>query len=72
MLSVRPGVPHLAATVALAIAAREVPDIEFGTGVVPTYRQHPMALAQQVLTVSQVSEGRLTLGIGLSHQIVFE
>ena len=42
------------------------------TAVVPTFPRHPMALAQQCLTVSAACEGRLTLGIGLSHQIVIE
>jgi F420-dependent oxidoreductase-like protein len=56
----------------LAVVAREVPGIELGTDVVPVYRQHPMALAQQAMTVSQASGGRLLLGIGLSHQIVVE
>ena len=49
-----------------------MPDIRLGTAVVPTYPRHPMALAQQALTVSQVSGGRLDLGIGLSHQPVVE
>ena len=31
-----------------------------------------MAIAQQALTVSAASEGRLTLGIGLSHKVVIE
>lgn len=58
---------------AIAVAAREVPDMHFGTDVVPIYRHHPMMLAQQALTVSQVAgPGRLTLGIGLSHQVVVE
>jgi F420-dependent oxidoreductase-like protein len=56
----------------LAIVGREVPDIELGTGVVPTYPRHPMMLAQQALTVQAASGGRLTLGIGLSHQMVIE
>lgn len=60
------------ALTAIAVAAREVPDLHFGTDVVPVYRQHAMMLAQQALTVSQVAPGRLTLGIGLSHQIVVE
>lgn len=60
------------ALTAIAVAAREVPDLHFGTDVVPVYRQHPMMLAQQALTVSQVAPGRLTLGIGLSHQVVVE
>ncbi|WP_426573565.1 LLM class F420-dependent oxidoreductase [Aquihabitans sp. McL0605] len=49
-----------------------VPRIELGTAVVPTYPRHPMVLAGQALTVSAASGGRLTLGIGLSHQLVVE
>lgn len=56
----------------LAIASREVPGIELGTAVVPTFPRHPMMLAAQARTVQQVSGGRLTLGIGLSHQMVIE
>ena len=55
-----------------AAVAREVPDIHLGTAVVPIYRQHPMALAQQVLTISQVNGGRVILGVGLSHPVVVE
>ncbi len=60
------------ALTALAVVASHVPDIDVGVGIVPTYRQHPMMLAQQALTVNQVAAGRLTLGIGVSHQIVVE
>jgi F420-dependent oxidoreductase-like protein len=56
----------------IAVAAREVEGIRFGTGVVPIQPRHPMMLAGQALTVSQVSGGRLDLGIGLSHQMVVE
>src|SRR6478735_8234898 len=56
----------------LAVIGREVPGIELGTAVVPTYPRHPMMLAQQALTVQAASGGRLCLGIGLSHQIVVE
>ena len=56
----------------LAVVAREVPDLRLGTAVVPTYPRHPMMLAAQARTVQQVSGGRLTLGIGLSHQVVIE
>jgi 5,10-methylenetetrahydromethanopterin reductase len=62
---------HDALTV-LAIVGREVPRIELGTSVVPTYPRHPSAIAQQALTVNAACEGRLTLGIGLSHQVVIE
>lgn len=56
----------------LALLGREVPGIELGTAVVPTYPRHPMMLAQQALTVNAAVGGRLCLGIGLSHQIVVE
>ena len=56
----------------LAAVSREVPSIRFGTAVVPTYPRHPVMLAAQALTVQAASGGRLTLGIGLSHQMVIE
>ena len=56
----------------LAIVGREVPRIELGTSVVPTYPRHPHAIAQQCHTVAAASGNRLTLGIGLSHKIVIE
>jgi 5,10-methylenetetrahydromethanopterin reductase len=60
------------ALMALALAGAVVPDIELGTGVVPTYPRHPMALASQALTVQAATGNRLVLGIGLSHQVVVE
>jgi 5,10-methylenetetrahydromethanopterin reductase len=57
---------------ALAVAGREVPNIKLGTAVVPTYPRHPMVLAGQALTTQAATSGRLTLGIGLSHQVVVE
>jgi len=62
----------LDALTTIAAAAREVPGIHFGTAVVPTYPRHPVMLAAQALTVQAASGGRLTLGIGLSHQMVIE
>lgn len=56
----------------LAVAGQAVPGIELGTAVVPTYPRHPMALAGQALTTASASGNRLTLGIGLSHQVVVE
>ena len=60
------------ALTALAVAGREVPGIELGTAVVPTFPRHPFVLAVQALTTSAATDGRLVLGIGLSHQIVIE
>ena len=57
----------------IAVAGREIPDIEFGTAVIPTYPRHPLVLAEQALTTSAaLGGGRLHLGIGLSHQLVIE
>src|SRR5260221_4406421 len=56
----------------LSVVGREVPRIGLATGVVPTYGRHPFTMAQQALTVQAASDGRFTLGIGLSHQIVIE
>ncbi len=60
------------ALTALAVIGHQVPDIELGTGVVPTYPRHPAMLAAQALTTNAACGGRLTLGIGLSHQMVIE
>jgi len=60
------------ALTALAVAGSQVPGIEVGTAVVPTYPRHPAALAQQARTVAAAVDGRLVLGIGTSHRIVIE
>ncbi len=62
----------LDALTALAVAGSQVPGIELGTAVVPTYPRHPAVLAQQALTTATALGGRLALGIGLSHKIVIE
>jgi F420-dependent oxidoreductase-like protein len=62
----------LDALTTLAVVGREVPGIGLGTAVVPTYPRHPVMLGAQALTVQAATGGRLTLGIGLSHQMVIE
>ena len=63
----------LDALTALAVAGSQVPGIELGTAVVPSYPRHPAVLAQQALTTAlAVGPDRLSLGIGLSHKIVIE
>jgi F420-dependent oxidoreductase-like protein len=56
----------------IAVLGHEVEGIRFGTSVIPTYPRHPQMLAQQALTTQIATNGRLTLGIGLSHQVVIE
>jgi F420-dependent oxidoreductase-like protein len=67
-----PQIFGLDALTTIAVAGREVGGIEFGTAVVPTYPRHPTALAGQAATAQMATGGRLTLGIGLSHQFVIE
>ena len=57
---------------AIAVAGREVPGINFGTAVVPTYPRHPATMASLALTAQDATKGRLLLGIGLSHKVVID
>jgi len=52
----------------LALAGGKTSRIELGTAVVPIFQHHPTALAQQALTTQTATNGRLALGIGLSHK----
>ena len=54
----------------LSVIAADVPDIELGTAIVPTFPRHPMVLAGQALTAQTAMSGRLCLGIGLSHEVM--
>src|ERR1700733_2549436 len=60
----------LDALTTLAVAGSQVPRIELGTAVVPTYPRHPAALAQQALPGAAATDGRLALGVGTSHEVV--
>src|ERR671917_342456 len=55
-----------------AAAAVRTTSIELGTAIVPTYPRHPLALAQQALTVADLAPGRLRLGVGPSHRHTME
>ena len=46
--------------------------IEVGTAVVPVQPRHPIALAQQALSVQAVLGGRLALGLGVSHHWIID
>jgi len=60
------------AMTAVALLGRATTRIELGTAVVPTYLRHPLAMAQQALSTQAALNGRFSLGIGLSHQVVVE
>lgn len=56
----------------LGVVGPRTSTIELGTAVVPTWTRHPLMLAGQALTTSDLSGGRLTLGIGLAHRSTVE
>ena len=60
------------ALTAVALMGRATRRIEIGTAVVPVQSRHPVAMAQQALSAQAVCEGRLTLGIGPSHNWIVE
>lgn len=56
----------------LAAFGHVAPHAGLGSGVIPIYPRHPVLLAQEALTLSDVSGGRLRLGIGVSHKPMME
>lgn len=60
------------ALTAATLVGRETSRIEVGTAVVPVQPRHPIALAQQALSTQAACEGRLSLGLGVSHHWVIE
>ncbi len=60
------------ALTAVAVVGVETARIEIGTAVVPVQSRHPIALAQQALSVQAVCGGRLALGLGVSHHWVID
>jgi F420-dependent oxidoreductase-like protein len=60
------------ALTAATLVGAETSRIEIGTAVVPVQPRHPIALAQQALSTQAVCEGRLALGLGVSHHWVIE
>jgi F420-dependent oxidoreductase-like protein len=60
------------ALTAAALVGSETARIEVGTAVVPVQPRHPVALAQQALSVQAVCGGRLALGIGVSHHWIID
>lgn len=57
---------------AIAVVGRELRDVDFGTAVIPVQPRHPTMMAAQARTVQSAIGGRLSLGVGLSHQVVVE
>ena len=60
------------ALTAIALMGQATERIELGTAVLPIQTRHPIAMAQEVLSVQAVCEGRFTVGLGTSHHWVIE
>ncbi|MHB8662315.1 MAG: TIGR03564 family F420-dependent LLM class oxidoreductase [Acidimicrobiales bacterium] len=60
------------ALTAAALVGTATTRIEVGTAVVPVQPRHPIALAQQALSVQAVCAGRLALGLGVSHHWIID
>ena len=54
----------------LSAYAQATRTIGLGNGVVPIYPRHPVALAQEALTLAELSGGRFRLGVGVSHRLM--
>jgi F420-dependent oxidoreductase-like protein len=68
-----PGIPNGPDVLTLfAATAHRTRRIEVGPAIVSAHGRHPVALASQALTSNDALGGRLTLGIGVSHQRVVE
>jgi alkanesulfonate monooxygenase SsuD/methylene tetrahydromethanopterin reductase-like flavin-dependent oxidoreductase (luciferase family) len=46
--------------------------IRVGTGVLPIFSRTPVSTAQTAATIDELSGGRMTLGLGVSHQVTVE
>jgi alkanesulfonate monooxygenase SsuD/methylene tetrahydromethanopterin reductase-like flavin-dependent oxidoreductase (luciferase family) len=60
-----PGMPMLDVWVTLAAMAMTTTRIRLGATVTPLPRRHPWKLARETVTLDRLSNGRLTLGVGL-------
>jgi alkanesulfonate monooxygenase SsuD/methylene tetrahydromethanopterin reductase-like flavin-dependent oxidoreductase (luciferase family) len=68
-------VTHIAGRESLTVLtayALATSSIRLGTGVVPIYTRTPATMAQTAATIDELSGGRLTLGLGVSHRPVVE
>ena len=57
---------------ACALTGAVTSRIEVGTAIVPIQPRHPIALAQQALSVQAICGGRFVLGLGVSHHWVIQ
>ena len=68
-------VTHIAARDSLTVLTRYATvteRIRLGTGVLPIFSRTPASAAQTAATIDEISNGRMVLGIGVSHRVTVE
>jgi alkanesulfonate monooxygenase SsuD/methylene tetrahydromethanopterin reductase-like flavin-dependent oxidoreductase (luciferase family) len=68
-------ITHIAGRESLTVLtayAMSTTTIRVGSGVVPIYTRTPATMAQTAATIDELSDGRFTLGLGVSHRPVVE
>ena len=68
-------VTHIAGRDSLTVLTRyaTVTDrIRLGTGVLPIFSRPPASTAQTAATIDEISDGRMVLGLGVSHRVTVE
>jgi F420-dependent oxidoreductase-like protein len=60
------------ALTAIAVAGCDVSSITLGTAITPVHTAHPSRVAAQARTVNAAIDGRLVLGLGVSHKYAVE
>jgi alkanesulfonate monooxygenase SsuD/methylene tetrahydromethanopterin reductase-like flavin-dependent oxidoreductase (luciferase family) len=66
---------HIAGRESLTVCAAyalSTTRIRVGTGVVPIYSRTPATMAQTAASIDDLSDGRFTLGLGVSHRPIVE
>lgn len=66
---------HIAGRESLTVLtayAMSTTKIRLGTGVVPIYSRTPATMAQTAASIDELSHGRFTLGLGISHRPIVE
>jgi probable F420-dependent oxidoreductase len=58
--------------VPLAMAAAWVPELRFGTAIVPSFTRGPATLAMCVATMAEAAPGRFQFGLGSSSDVIVE
>jgi probable F420-dependent oxidoreductase len=66
---------HIAARdslIVLTAYAAATERVRVGTGVLPIFSRTPVATAQSAATIDEYSDGRMVLGLGVSHRVTVE